>query len=160
MRHIFQHTWILILLFLSPSLHAQYTDHRGRKTDSLEVVLETQRPEGKELYHIYDGLMNGYLQTNGEKSSFYAKKGIEICQRENLLDGLSDSWRILGLNAYGQCLYDSARHCFDKAIEATDRMEKDKRYTENAIDDKYSALYGTLGNLGADENFRGKLRPA
>ncbi|MCQ2269144.1 MAG: hypothetical protein MJZ83_09770, partial [Bacteroidaceae bacterium] len=63
----------LLLAIFPLNLQAQYSDHRNRKVDSLEVVLKTQKLEGEDLYRVYDGLMNGYLQTDAEKSSHYAK---------------------------------------------------------------------------------------
>lgn len=106
---------------------------------------------------VYSGLMNGYLQTDAGKSSHYAKLGIELCEKNHLYDGLHESWRILGLQAYGACLYDSAQYCFDQALRATEQMKHDKQYTESDIDDNLSALYGTLGNL---YNIQGKLHLA
>lgn len=148
---------ILILSLLPIGLHAKYTDHRNRNVDSLEHVLKTQNPKGEELYSIYRGLMNGYLQTDSRKSSHYAKLGIALAEKDHLYSGLYESWRTLGLQAYGSCLYDSAQHCFDKALKATEMMKTDKRYTEDDIDDNLSQLYGTLGNL---YNIQGKLHLA
>lgn len=148
---------ILLLALLPEVLHAEYSDHRNRKVDSLEYVLKTQKLEGEDLMKVYSGLMNGYLQTDGRKSSHYARLGIELADKNHFYRSLHESWRILGLQAYGACLYDSAQHCFDHALEATERMKKDKRYTENDIDDNLSSLYGTLGNL---YNIQGKLHLA
>ena len=149
---------LLFSLFVLPqNLHAQYSDHRDRKVDSLEQVLKTQKLEGTELFRVYDGLMNGYLQTDGDKSSMYARKGIEVAQEHRLYKGLSNSWRLLGLNAYGRCLYDSAQHCFENGLAAVELMKGEKRFTQNDIDDCLSSLYGSLGNLF---NIQGKLHLA
>lgn len=148
---------ILLLLLLPLSMSAEYSDHRNRKVDSLEYVLKNNNLKGKDLFLVYDGLMNGYLQTDGDKSVYYAKKGIEVATKHKLYRGLCNSWRILGLNAYGRCQYDSAQHCFDKALEATKLMETEKRFTQSDIDDCTSSLYGTLGNL---YNIQGKLHLA
>lgn len=147
----------IILFFLPKELHAEYSDHRNRNVDSLEQVLKTQTLEGENLMKVYSGLMNGYLQTDAGKSSHYAKLGIELSEKNHLYDGLHESWRILGLQAYGACLYDSAQYCFDHALQATEQMKGDKRYTESDIDDNLSALSGTLGNL---YNIQGKLHLA
>lgn len=152
------HFLLTILLLIVPiGLHAQYTDHRNRNIDSLEHILKTKKLEGEELFRVYDGLMNGYLQTDAGKSSRYAKLGIELATKHNLYNGLCTSWRILGLQAYGHCLYDSAQHCFDNALSATELMKKDKHYDQRTIDDNLSSLYGTLGNL---YNIQGKLHLA
>lgn len=148
---------IVSMLSMPACLFAEYADHRNRHVDSLEQVLKTQKLDGEDLMKVYSGLMNGYLQTDAGKSSHYAKLGIELAEKNNLHDGLCESWRTLGLQAYGACLYDSAQHCFDHALEATEQMKGDKRYTESDIDDNLSALYGTLGNL---YNIQGKLHLA
>lgn len=148
---------IVSMLSIPACLFAEYADHRNRHVDSLEQVLKTQKLDGEDLMKVYSGLMNGYLQTDAGKSSHYAKLGIELAEKNNLHDGLCESWRTLGLQAYGACLYDSAQHCFDHALEATEQMKGDKRYTESDIDDNLSALYGTLGNL---YNIQGKLHLA
>lgn len=151
--------YALLLLFsvLPIELYAEYSDHRNRKVDSLEQVLQTQKLEHKALANVYDGLMNGYLQTDADKSSHYAKLGIELAERHNFYNHLCGAWRILGLQAYGRCDYDSALHCFDQALLATGKMEGDKRYTQTNLDNNYSMLYGTLGNL---YNIQGKLHLA
>lgn len=148
---------IVSMLSMPACLFAEYADHRNRHVDSLEQVLKTQKLDGEDLMKVYSGLMNGYLQTDAGKSSHYAKLGIELAEKNNLHDGLCESWRTLGLQAYGACLYDSAQHCFDHALQATEQMKGDKRYTESDIDDNLSALYGTLGNL---YNIQGKLHLA
>ena len=147
----------LVLSLWSADVHAAYTDHRNRNIDSLELVLKTQKLEGEELFKVYQGLMNGYLQTDAKKSSHYAQLGIELAEKNHFYNGLHESWLTLGLLAYGACLYDSAQHCFDHALEATELMKTDKRYTENDIDNNLSQLYGTLGNL---YNIQGKLHLA
>lgn len=155
-------TFIRCILFIasmafSLGVQGQYADHRNRKVDSLEQVLKTQKLEEEDLYRVYDGLMNGYLQTDAEKSSHYAKLAIELAEKHKLYNALTDSWRVLGLQAYGACLYDSAQHCFDHALQATELMKHEKQYNEKDIDDNLSALYGTLGNL---YNIQGKLHLA
>lgn len=148
---------LLLLAFMPLSLHAEYSDHRNRNVDSLEHVLKVKKLKGKELFKVYDGLMNGYLQTDAKKSTYYAKKAIEVAQQHNFLNGLCGAWRVLGLQAYGACQYDSAQHCFDRALNATQQMQGDKRYNQKDIDDNLSSLYGTLGNL---YNIQGKLHLA
>lgn len=148
---------MLCLASLPMSLHAEYSDHRNRNVDSLEHVLKTQKLDGEDLLRVYRGLMNGYLQTDGKKSSHYAKLGIKLAEKNKFYDGLYESWRTLGLQAYGSCMYDSAQHCFDHALEAMELMKTDKRYTEDDIDNNLSQLYGTLGNL---YNIQGKLHLA
>lgn len=157
MKSFSPHILLLLLSVLPIKLYAEYSDHRNRKVDSLEQVLQNQKLDAKDLANVYDGLMNGYLQTDADKSSHYAKLEIELTEKKYFYDRLCDAWRILGLLAYGRCDYDSAQHCFDQALLATGMMEGDKRYSQTDLDDKYSALYGTLGNL---YNIQGKLHLA
>ena len=157
MASITRHALPALAFLLCNSMQAQYSDHRNRKEDSLEVVLKTRKLEPQELFRVYDGLMNGYLQTNGDKSAYYAGKAIEVAERHGFYGGLCDAWRVLGLNAYGRCQYDSAQHCFDQALQAAERMKGEKRYTQADVEDRFSSLYGTLGNL---YNIQGQLHLA
>lgn len=136
---------------------AQYQDHRNRNVDSLEQVLNTQQLKGSALFGVYSGLMHGYQNTDGAKSAQYAKKAIELASKQQNLNGLVDAWRMLGLQAYGSCNYDSAQHCFDHALRVTEQMQGDKHFDQKTIDDNLSALYGTLGNL---YNIQGRLHLA
>lgn len=154
----FLHCAILLLLAVLPfRLHAEYTDHRNRNVDSLEQVLKTQGLKPEELSGVYRKLMSGYQQTNRDKSIHYSKQEIELSENQHFYDGLYDAWLMIGLHAYGQCDYDSARHCFDRALNATEQMVGDKRYNQDDLDNNFSRLYGTLGNL---YNIQGKLHLA
>lgn len=157
MRIFIHCTLVLVLSVIPMHLRAEYSDHRNRKVDSLEQVLKERHLEGEELFLVYDGLMNGYLQTDGNKSADYAQKAIAVAEKHKLYRGLCNSWRVLGLNAYGRCQYDSAQHCFDRALRAVEQMSASKRFEQSEIDDSYSSLYGTLGNL---YNIQGKLHLA
>lgn len=148
---------VLVLVLLPLSMKGGYSDHRNRKVDSLEHVLKSRKLAPEELFRVYEGLMKGYLHTNEAKSVFYAQKGIELAEKHDMFNGLSDSWRVLGLHAYGHCQYDSAQHCFDRALDAANQMKASKRYVQKDIDDSFSTLYGTLGNL---YNIQGKLHLA
>ena len=86
-----------VLSFLPNDLHAEYTDHRNRNVDSLEHVLKTQKLKGEDLFSVYRGLMNGYMQIDSKKSSHYAMLGVELAEKNHLYGGLYESWRVLGL---------------------------------------------------------------
>ena len=49
-----------MLWWLPLALHAEYTDHRHHKVDSLENILKTKHLKGEELSNIYRELMSGY----------------------------------------------------------------------------------------------------
>ena len=138
--------WAFCLVAI-PAL-AQYTDHRNRKTDSLEMVLESGKTlNDADLMRAYEGLMWGYLQTDGQKSEHYAQKAVELSYKMDALNARTDALRILGLNYYGRDDYDKAIAYYNDALAATELMKADKRYTEKDIDDNLSALYGSIANV-------------
>lgn len=157
MRSLSLYTLLLVLSSLPIKLYAEYSDYRNRKVDSLEQVIKIQRLKPDELSGVYRSLISGYQQTNREKSIYYAKLEIELSEKHHFYNGLYDAWMMIGLHAYGQCDYDSAQHCFDRALRATEQMVGDKRYNQDELDNNFSRLYGTLGNL---YNIQGKLHLA
>jgi len=127
---------------------ADYSDHRNRHQDSLELVLQTNPPQGEDLIRLYDDLMWGYLQTDGEKTKHYAHLRIELAKELDAPKSIVDSYRVLGLCYYGKCIYDTAQYYFDQAVEWAQKMKGHHRnYSESDIDDQQSSLYGTLANL-------------
>lgn len=157
MRSLSLYTLLLVLSSLPIKLYAEYSDYRNRKVDSLEQVIKIQRLKPDELSGVYRSLISGYQQTNREKSIYYSKLEIELSEKHHFYNGLYDAWMMIGLHAYGQCDYDSAQHCFDRALRATEQMVGDKRYNQDELDNNFSRLYGTLGNL---YNIQGKLHLA
>lgn len=157
MRLLSLYTLLLVLSSLPIKLYAEYSDYRNRKVDSLEQVIKIQRLKPDELSGVYRSLISGYQQTNREKSIYYAKLEIELSEKHHFYNGLYDAWMMIGLHAYGQCDYDSAQHCFDRALRATEQMVGDKRYNQDELDNNFSRLYGSLGNLF---NIQGKLHLA
>ena len=137
-----------MLLLLAENVLAQYSDHRNRKTDSLERVLQSENPpRGEPLMRAYLDLMWGYLQTDGAKSEHYAQKALDLSYETNALNAREDALRILGLNAYGRDDYEKALDFYGQALEATNQMKGDRRYTEKDIDDNLSAIYGSIANV-------------
>ena len=125
-----------------------YSDHRGRKVDSLEAVLHSDDPpQGKALMDAYKDLMWGYLGHDGERSTLYARKAVELSYVLDGLNSRADALRILGLNAYGADDYDTALRYYNWALAVTDSMRSEKRYAESTIDDNLSTLYGSIANL-------------
>lgn len=157
MRLLSLYTLLLVLSSLPIKLYAEYSDYRNQKVDSLEQVIKIQRLKPDELSGVYRSLISGYQQTNREKSIYYAKLEIELSEKHHFYNGLYDAWMMIGLHAYGQCDYDSAQLCFDRALRATELMVGDKRYNQDELDNNFSRLYGTLGNL---YNIQGKLHLA
>lgn len=104
-------------------------------------------PTGEKLIRAYDGLMWGYLQTDGEKSKEYAQKALELSYEINAINARVNALRILGLIAYGGDDYDKAIDYFNEALAVTELMKGDKRYRESDIDDNLSVLYGSIANV-------------
>ena len=148
----------LILLLASCIASAQHYDHRNRQVDSLEQVLAINPPEGKELASIYNGLMRGYQEISTEKSMEYARKYIDIAVSLERYHAVSLGYKISGINFYKISQYDSAMVCYEKALEAIERMRDfPEEYDEGWIDDWYASTYGNMGNV---YNIQGKYHEA
>ncbi|MBR1414962.1 MAG: tetratricopeptide repeat protein [Prevotella sp.] len=138
-----------LLLLLGVALQAAaYTDHRNRKVDSIEALLSSGRQLSDEnKMDAYKSLMWGYLNTDGERSALYARKAIALSYRHEWQNSRADALRILGMIAYGGTDYDKALEYYNWALALTDSMRATGHYDEATIDDNYSALYGSIGNL-------------
>jgi signal transduction histidine kinase len=149
---------LIFFVFLPCFAFAQYWDHRNRHVDSLENILATNPPEGKELRLIYDNLMMGYLQINGQKSMEYARKCIAAYIPVDGWKGAAGAYNVLAINFWGQSQYDSAMVYYEKALDAAGRMRNfPEKYKELDIDDRFSMIYGNMGNLF---NIQGKYHEA
>ena len=143
--HIFALLWLSVVCLAG---YGQYSDHRNRNVDSLEMVLNgSNPPQGQELMKAYNNLMWGYLNTDGAKSRQYAQKAIDLSYEENMLNARADALRVLGLIAYGNDDYDVAIEYYNRALEVSDSMKNDSRYSESDIDDNLSVIYGSIANV-------------
>lgn len=143
--HIFALLWLSVVCLAG---YGQYSDHRNRNVDSLEMVLNgSNQPQGQELMKAYNNLMWGYLNTDGAKSRQYALKAIDLSYEENLLNARADALRVLGLIAYGNDDYEVAIEYYNRALEVSDSMKNDGRYSESDIDDNLSVIYGSIANV-------------
>ena len=150
----------LFLLFLPCTLFAQYTDHRTFYTriDTLEHLLATYPPTGDELVRTFRELAWGYLQTDKEKSMGYARKCIDLAAPLDKWNFVSNCYRLLGMHFYAFSQYDSAVVYYEKALDAVEQMRNfPKQFEENHIDDLFSSVYGSIGNL---YNIQGKYHEA
>ena len=154
---------LLCLAALAVLPAAGYVDHRGHNLDSLERAVARWTPDAVdqasveeliELNRAYRDLMLGYNVLNGEKSSFYARKALAISRAQGWAAADADANRYIGLYFYGRDQYDSAMVYFQAALAATERMAAGavsptapEGYTEQEIDNAFSSLYGTIGNL-------------
>ena len=154
---------LLCLAALAVLPAAGYIDHRGHNLDSLERAVARWTPDAVDraseqdligLNNAFRELMQGYLVLNGEKSAFYARRALAISRAQGWAAAEADAYRHIGLNFYGSEQYDSAMVYFRAALAATERMAAGavsptapEGYSEQEIDDAYSSLYGTVGNL-------------
>ena len=151
---------VIVVLLLPYVSFAQYTDHRNHKVDSLEQVLATNPPASEELSQIYYRLAVGYTEIDNRKSMYYARKRIELANKEKYYNALVHSYGHIAVLYYNAIQYDSAHFYYEKALEATAYMKtkKDaKGYTEKTIDNAYSQIYANMGNL---YNIQGKYHAA
>ena len=157
-------TLLLLLLpvVFSPGASA-YNDHRGHNLDSLERVVARWTPDAvdkaseQELVQLnrdYRDLMLGYAVMNGDKCIFYARKALSISHPRRWYAADSDAYRYIGQTFYGREQYDSALVYYKASLAATDAMAAGATsptdsagYSQKTIDDYYSALYGSIGNL-------------
>ena len=142
---------------------AGYNDHRGHNLDSLERAVAPWTPDAidkattenlLDLNRAYRNLMLGYNVLNGDKSIFYARKALSISHPRGWYAADSDAYRYIGQIYYGREQYDSARVYYLASLAAVDAMAagaisptNPEGYPEREIDDYYSALYGSIGNL-------------
>ena len=153
----------LLLCVLATALAAGYNDHRGHNLDSLERVVARWTPDAVDraseeqlvqLDRAYRDLMLGYSVINGDKCIFYARKALSISRPRGWMAASSDALRYIGQQFYGREEYDSAMVYYKASLDCVDAMVAGAAsptdpdgYTQNLIDDYYSALYGTIGNL-------------
>lgn len=156
-------TLTLILFSLLATVVFGYNDHRGHNLDSLERAVARWTPDAvdkasdEELINLniaYRDLMLGYKQISLEKSIFYARKALGISRPRGWKAADADALRYLGQFFYAREQYDSAMVYYNASLAAVDAMAAgavsptdSKGYSEQLIDDYYSALYGAVGNL-------------
>ena len=95
--------FFVLLLLLCYTARAEYSDHRNRKVDSLENVLQSgQRMSDEQLIRLHSDLMWGYLQTDGLRAETNARKVLALSYEHDWLNSRADALRLLGLLAYGR----------------------------------------------------------
>ena len=148
---------------LMSAVAGAYNDHRGHNLDSLERVVAKWTPDAIDrastgelidLNNACRDLMLGYNPINGEKSVFYARKALSISRPRGWMASNSDAYRYIGMQFYGHEEYDSAMVYYKAALTCVDSMANGAvsptdtvGYPQHVIDDHYSALYGSIGNL-------------
>ena len=139
---------LLPLVLLCVTARADYADHRNRKVDSLEQVLQSGQPLNEEQRILaYRDLMWGYLQTDGKRAETSARQVLALSNERNRFNLRVDALRILGMLAYGAERYDESLEYYNWALAVIDTMRTDSRFSEKVIDDNLSSIYGAIGNL-------------
>ena len=154
---------LLLLMAWGASWTTAYNDHRGHNLDSLERAVARWTPDAVDkasveeliqLNRAYRDLMLGYQQLNQEKFLFYARKALQISQKQGWNLANADAQRYIGQYYYGHEQYDSALVYFNHSLQYIDRMAagaisptNPNGYDQRDIDDQRSALYGAIGNL-------------
>ena len=154
---------VILVLLLASVGAAAYNDHRGHNLDSLEREVGRWTPDAIDrasneelvkLNRACRNLMLGYHVMNGEKSVFYARKALSISHPRGWNAADADAYRYIGQNFYSHEQYDSAMVYYRLSLASVDRMASGAvsatdpdGYDERTIDDYYSALYGSIGNL-------------
>ena len=155
--------FLTLAVFLPLSVVADYNDHRGKNVDSLEQVVAKWTPEAiskareSELVGLdrcYRDLMIAYSALNGPKMDYYARQSLKISRRFGWHSSQLDALRYIGMGFYGDEKYDSAIFYYNLALKQLDLMEggavsslDPEGYSEVALDDMRSSMFGTLGNL-------------
>lgn len=140
-----------------------YNDHRGHNVDSLEAAVARWTQQDidtasdsalSRLLLDYEELMQGYLQTNGVKSEYYARKLLGLGQKKGWQNSVKAAAKIIGQHFWAKDQYDSAAFYYNIALAALDKMAagatsptNPEGYDQKQLDDGYSSMYGTLGNL-------------
>ena len=154
---------VIVALTLSSHQAAAYSDHRGHNVDSLEAVVARWTQQDidaasdsalSRLLLDYEELMQGFLQTNGVKSEYYARKLLNLGQKKGWQNSVKDAAKIIGQHFWAKEQYDSAAFYYNIALAALDKMAAGATsptnpdgYGQKELDDGYSSMYGTLGNL-------------
>lgn len=139
---------LLPLILLCVTARADYADHRNRKVDSLEQVLQSgQSLNDEQRILAYRDLMWGYLQIDGKRAEANARQVLALSNERKWLNLRVDALRMLGMLAYGGDRFDEALSYYNWALAVTDTMRNDSRFSEKAIEDNLSSIYGAIGNL-------------
>lgn len=139
---------LLLLILLCVTARADYADHRNRKVDSLEQVLQSGQPlNNEQRVMAYRDLMWGYLQIDGKRAEANARQVLALSNVRKWLNLRVDALRMLGMLAYGDDRFDEALGYYNWALAVTDTMRTDSRFSEKDIDDNFSSIYGAIGNL-------------
>ena len=154
---------LLITLFvLLPLCAHAYQDHRGRDLDSLERTishwtadaLEKAGPGERAAYtRTCRQLAWGYLQLDGPRCVYYARRAIQTGRIDHDEEAVFDASILIGQCFWAREQYDSARVYYDQASAAL--AWKEAHWTDpdrHDLEADQSRLWGTLGNFYAAQD--------
>ncbi|MDR1675594.1 MAG: histidine kinase [Tannerella sp.] len=121
--------WLAAWLF-SCGLSARDDDRRNAKADSLEKMLASHAAKSADLLPVYEALSRAFVETDHEKTVHYSRKGIAIARSSGEWLTVGELYKNMGYSYYSRNNYDSARFCFQKVLDASERTprEEDKNY--------------------------------
>lgn len=125
---------IYLLLFLLPShfLSAQ------TNIDSLERVLNTQELTSEEKIQFYWDLMNAYRTNDLDKAILFAKKGVDLSEKEHNDLKIAQFNRVLGFTYISKNEYDSSLFHLNNAIAIAIKIN-------NKLEENIATVY--MGSL-------------
>lgn len=138
-------SFIVLMAFCHVS-SAEYIDHRGHNTDSLQTIVNA-RAKDSAYYDAVNELATGYRQTDPH----YAVELSKILVNEYNVHGRPDlaaaGANNLSMHYRASGIQDSALVWSLKAFDFLEEMRESGEYGENRIDDQYSQLCGSIGNV-------------
>lgn len=122
---------VLVLCFSSNGLHAQ-------NLDSLEKALGNKNLSAEDRIRLYDDLSWEYLYISFDKSSRFARAGLQLAQDENDERMIATLYRNLGIAYYMANVFDTSEMYLNEALDRARKAEHTQLETR---------IYGALGNL-------------
>jgi len=139
-----------------------YRDHRGRDLDSLErtishwtvgTLVQADENARKDYCNTCRQLAWGYLQVDGPRSVYYAKRAIEVGIISSDQRSIYDASILIGQCFWAREQYDSARVYYSQASQALSEIEDGWNAPDpHDLEAMQSRLWGTLGNFYASQD--------
>ena len=104
---------------------------KSQDLDSLEHILESKGLSNDEKLKIYDDLSWNYLNIDLKKSTFYAKKGIDLAEREKDTSMIIFLYRTLGVAYDMNSNFDTAIFYLSKSLSISQEIKDENM--ENII---------------------------
>ena len=114
--------------------------------DSLEQALQNH-PSRENRLRIYDDLSWALMVDNLEKSSFYARQGIQMAESDKKWYEAAQLYCTLGTAYYYADRLDSALIVYQTALQTAEQISVKNKQDEQRRDHVLSKVYGNIGNL-------------